>query len=88
MTGRIPCIVPHCRHVVRCHHGETEAICAAHWRAIPVRYRRVYTRAYHWTEGERYRRNGPPVGRRLLESSDRLWRRMKRLAIEAAAGLS
>jgi hypothetical protein len=87
MTGRIPCIVPHCRHMVKRHHGETEAICAVHWRAIPTRYRRVYARAYHWAEGDRYRRKGPPVGRHLLGACDRLWRRMKCLAIEAAAGI-
>lgn len=87
MTSRIPCIVPHCPCMVKRHAGETEAICAKHWGAIPVRFRRVYHRAYRWTEGGTYRRKAAPVGRHLIGTSDRLWRWMKRIAIETAAGI-
>lgn len=75
---RIPCCVPFCRRTRRNDIGFEEWICDDHWRAVPAPMRRVYSRALR-----RYRRGVGGYG----EPESRLWRRLRRAAVEAAAGL-
>jgi hypothetical protein len=98
VSDRIPCRVPNCRHTVlrptlvgeflglACQELAEESedevgwewICREHWRALPARQRRAYGRAKRrHLAGEQWR--GPAV--------ERLWDRLKRDAIERAAGL-
>lgn len=95
MSPRVHCCIPFCRRSFRRDGDvEYETICAEHWRAIPLKRRQAYTRAWRWSwKGEPYRRKGPPLVRRLRPRSDveaamdRLWARCKRAATEAALGI-
>lgn len=44
-AGRITCCVPFCRRTYRNDEGFVEWICAPHWRAVPLRYRRFRRKA-------------------------------------------
>lgn len=46
MTARIPCCVPHCRRTAPLakHPNATEVICAKHYRAVPLMWRRLHKR--------------------------------------------
>lgn len=68
---RVPCCVPGCR---RSHKPASfpEYICATHWPLTDRKLRRVMFRARR---------------QRDWETAARAWRKLKRQAIEAAAGL-
>lgn len=75
---RISCIVPFCRRTRGDRKGDPitpgmEWICAEHFRPIDRAMKRIYRRAI--------RRD------RCSPATARIWRRLKRAAIEAAAGL-
>ena len=82
---RICCIVPGCTRTRGLRKGETELqshwewICGVHWPATSKRLRRVWFRAKRRTN-----RNPSEAN---LAAEDRLWRRMKRHAIERAMGI-
>ena len=88
MADRIPCCVPHCRRTIareRLAEGyddrtHWEWICSKHWTAIPRRRRLAYLRAKRqfFTRPGSYWR---------APALCRLWIRLKREAIERAAGL-
>ena len=78
MTARLACLVPGCRHTRGDRKGDPilpgmEWICAEHWRLVPRPLKAIRTRA---------RRKGK--GGAVLA---RLWRRIRREAIERAMGL-
>lgn len=81
-VDRIPCVVPFCRRSKKATLGVTyftdtpEWICADHWRLVPRADRAVYNRA---------RRKAVKDG--AWPAVARLWRRMKRIAIEKAGGI-
>jgi hypothetical protein len=91
MNDRCPCLVPGCKRTTK--PGPREWICDRHWQAIPKARRRVMSRIVR-----QYRRqfgsNGfwqyPPGSdqRRdalvLQHRWERVWRRLKREAIETA----
>jgi hypothetical protein len=75
MTDRLQCLVPFCRRTIRrtaLPPEHNEWICGKHWTVTSVTWRR--RRAL-------FRRRG----RRDLEAM--MWKRLKRQAIERAAGL-
>ena len=95
MTVRLRCIVAHCQHTRGPRKGDDppieqgmEWICAQHWRAVPKRLRQVHNRAWNWNAGLPYRRQGSPLNRKNRKAAGRIWRRCKRAAIEAAAGIA
>ena len=74
MAGeRIACAVPFCRRTYRNKEGFSEWICAAHWRAVPKRLRRLYSSA---------KRRRKPMAVRLW-----LYARCKAAAIDRAFNL-
>ena len=75
---RISCCVPHCRRTKQNAEGYAEWICAKHWSAVPRDKRRV------WQRVRRDHRKGIPQFKRRV---DRLWQRLKRIAIEKGMGL-
>jgi hypothetical protein len=73
-----------------------EWICPRHWSALPTMYRRAYRRAcrrYSASYGAADAARGFPDKASWLKAlhdrsaAQRLWRRLKRLAIERAAGI-
>ncbi len=78
MTERLGCCVPFCRRTTR-RVEFAEWICGNHWRLVGKPQRQAYGRLMrHW---RRYHRDTD--GRR----ADRLWRRLKAIAIHRAMGL-
>lgn len=77
---RLHCCVPHCKRSTPrgTWPSSSEWLCSAHWQAIPVDFRRVHGRIKR-----KHRRN--PVDRKVRE---RIWQRIKRAAIETAAGIT
>ena len=86
------CCVPGCAHWTRRFpRGGTDWLCSQHWRLVPRALKSLRTRLV-----QRYRRRGlmdmtelhylprTIAGDRMLHG---VWRRMKRAAILAAAGL-
>jgi hypothetical protein len=96
MPDRISCCVPFCRRTCA---GDPEThswVCADHWRAVPVKLRRLKSRLFrkyrkkfgdadYWQfpAGSPKRIEAVSLGRRC----DRAWQRCKRAAIEAAGGI-
>lgn len=95
MSGdRIPCCVPFCRRTRK--PGCSEWICQTHWAPVPRSMRLV-----HFRLGREYRKsfgnNSPyiyPGGSaerveavRLTHRHNRVWDRIKRLAVEKATGI-
>jgi hypothetical protein len=79
---RLRCCVPFCRSTRKRRpgtHPDAEWICGDHWVLISKRYRRVWGRI-----NKKWRRFGPPDH---IATYHRLWSRLKRYAIERAAGL-
>lgn len=76
---RIGCCVPFCRRTRKNDQGWAEWICGDHWRAVPKAFRRVHGRYL------RLLRRGILPG--ATPATSRVWRRVKRAAIERAAGL-
>ena len=76
MGGRISCCVPFCRRTVR-ENGFTEWICPEHWRAVPRADRAIYARV---------KRRATRAGT-WTPAATRIWRRMKRIAVERAGGI-
>ena len=73
MAERIPCSVPFCRRT-RFNDGTfSEWVCADHWRAVPKRYRLLYTAAKR-----RWRSDPSEKNARRCE---RVWARCKSEAI-------
>jgi hypothetical protein len=77
---RLRCVVPFCNHTRR-HDHLAEWICANHWRMVPRRYRAAYLRHCR-------RRDGKARGRTNIDVRWRLWRRIKQVAKERAAGIA
>lgn len=78
MPSRIGCCVPHCGRT-RVNESEyDEWICGDHWRLVCGAMRRVHTRL-----SRRMKRGLEPAGGRQA----RVWRRVKRAAMEAAGGI-
>ena len=67
---RLRCCVPFCPRGLTTGTEDSEGVCSAHWRAVPIAYRKAYARALK-------RRPG------WDDALDRLCRRCKRAAIEA-----
>lgn len=87
MTARLPCCVPFCRRSTA-RTEFSEWLCGDHWRLVDRRRRRVYGRYMR-----QWRRYGPEArvhidGRVFRAAADRIWRRLKREAIERAAGIA
>ena len=98
--GRIPCCVPFCRRTAAAEKfaGCDEIICGKHYRTVRKKVRRFYSLV--WRRINRERARGPaefwkrPPGSperirlvRLERRAERIWERIKREAIEAAAGI-
>jgi len=96
--GRIPCIVPFCRRTADAAKmaPATEIICGKHWRTVPAetkaRYRQVRRRAKKLWRALYLDKKIQKPGREALcerayDECDRVWERIKREAIEIAAGI-
>jgi hypothetical protein len=87
MSPRIKCCVPCCDRTCRNDGNWLEWICPSHWRRVPKRYRRIHVRALRRMKPGlcEILRNEVPVAR--INVHDRIWRRVKRAAIEHAVGL-
>ncbi len=81
-ADRILCCVPHCRRTISKEAAEEkrwdEWMCGSHWREVPDRPRSVHLRIL------RRGRRGHAVAKARAE---RIWARIKRYAIERAAGV-
>lgn len=75
---RLTCVVPFCRRTTARAEFD-EWLCGDHWRAIPKAKRRVYGRIVR--QWRRYYRKADGV------RGARIWRVLKRIAIERAAGI-
>lgn len=76
-TLRIRCCVPFCGRTKANDGTFDEWICQVHWQPVPRVMKRAYARI------KREVRHGAPWGPRAA----RIWCRVKRAAIEAAAGI-
>lgn len=95
--GRIPCIVPFCGCTAdaRKFPGDTEIICAKHWRLVSAetkaRYRTVKRRKRNlWriiTDPRAARKPGKSIYYRAQDAVQKCWAQIKREAIERAAGI-
>lgn len=74
---RLHCCVPFCPRSIRDDGTKGEWICAEHWRAIPQKKRDAYSRV---------KRIAKRAGAWSPEAA-RIWRRMKAIAIQKAAGI-
>lgn len=74
---RLSCCVPFCRRTKQNRGDEKEWICAEHWRAVPRKDRAIYARV---------KREAKAAGR-WTEAAARIWRRVKRIAIERGVGI-
>lgn len=86
MTDRISCVVPFCVLTRGDRKGDPikpgmEWICGDHWRLIEKQPRRVYGRM------RKRRRKFSPT-QSDIEAEWRLWRWLKRKAIESAMGIA
>lgn len=77
MTARICCCVPFCRRTRKADATISEWICAEHWRAVPRNDRAIYSRV---------KRKARFAGAWTM-AAERIWRRVKRIAIERAGGI-
>lgn len=80
---RLPCLVPFCGRTAP-YKAHTEIICGKHWRMVPKRHRAALTR--------RRRRllrimSTSPRYPGALNAYRRMWRRIRRAAIEAGSGI-
>ncbi len=75
---RLPCIVPGCGRTFKREGGESEVICAKHWRMAPKPDRD------RWTELARLYRRRQTAG--IAAMCNRQWRRVVEAALDAAAG--
>lgn len=94
MPDRIPCCVPFCRRTRK--PGCSEWICQTHWAAVPKSMRLVHfriAREYRKRFGDNspYVYPGGSIERiqalSLIDRGDRIWSRIKRLAMERAGGI-
>ncbi len=83
LGDRFPCCIPHCGRTVAKtvakEKGWGEWICGVHWKMVRPTYRRVHARIL--------RRGRRGLAVRPMRA-DRIWARVKRAAVERAAGLS
>lgn len=89
---RIRCLVPFCRHTRGDRKGDPvrqgmEWICGEHWMPLPKVERRVYSRARRRVLARWPEREGDVEYARAWHAFDRVWSRLKRLAIERALGI-
>jgi len=100
MSGRVTCLVPHCRRTRKHDSRYSEWICSVHWTMVSKRTKAK--RVLHNRFVRREIRRRPMVREywkmrpgsseriravRMWWLSDQLWERCKREAIERAAGL-
>ena len=85
MSERIQCCIPFCRRTMKQDGRTGEFMCGKHWRLAPLPMRQAFTRKQKWFRGESYRRRHLPLHRCV--SISEMWRRIKRAAIERAAGI-
>lgn len=88
--ARTRCCVPFCRHSTRPGHppllyGRDEFICREHWKLIPKVRRRAFARAQLRTNGAMTSLSDQDIVL-AVQVENRLWRAMKRVAIETALG--
>lgn len=83
MTDRVSCCAPFCNRTVRrdkLAYGASEWICQTHYRLVDIKLKRqrsaLRRRNIKRKEWERY-----------VKTDDRMWLRIKRQAIERAAGI-
>lgn len=80
MSPRLHCCVPFCRRTTARFQPPTEWICGRHWQLVSKDKRRVYGRRKRaW---RRYHHENDGI------AADRIWSRLKREAIERAAGVA
>lgn len=72
--GRASCMLTGCRRTTAVSQKDEEWICPRHWAAVPLKYRKLYTKAKR-----RYR-----DGRLTDERLARIWSRCKRQAFMSA----
>jgi hypothetical protein len=99
---RIQCCVAHCPRAVMCVSPTSETICGRHWRRIPIKMRRAYTRAswrydpHAQAKVPRYVYPKRPLREgesrcwtedSLWNAVERLWRRLKHEARARATDL-
>lgn len=89
MSDRIPCLVPFCRCTGKPNQalGDTQVICAKHWRGVGPLTKRAYRTARRRFRAEAERQNDVEQFTRLNWLCVDLWARASRQAIESAAGL-
>lgn len=93
LFAQTSCMVPGCRrHTARYGNSDVEWLCVDHWRLVDPALKRFrtklvrrYIRKGELTQEPLYWRAHSRRARRMLTS---IWRRMKRQAIERAAGLN
>lgn len=81
-SERVRCAVPGCHRThAPFEDGSSEWICGKHWDAIPKTYRRVHYRFRRRFKAGRLSSNS------IRLWNERIWERLKRVAIERAAGI-
>lgn len=85
MTTRLHCCVPFCRRTTA-HTEFSEWLCGDHWRLVDRRRRQVYGR--YMRQWRRYRGAPSGLSRSEHNAAHRIWERLKRQAIERAAGIA
>lgn len=78
MSLRISCCVPFCKRTKRKEEGYSEWICQKHWSLVPAGRRRAY---------RRIRRQLRQRHEHWNARADRIWSRLKKVAIERSMGL-
>lgn len=93
---RIPCVVPFCRRTAPNDGGnDHEIICQKHWKLVAKETRRLHLRILKKATTFLDAHPDPLIlpeserafGLRLIRISNRIWKRVKSEAIEAAGGI-
>lgn len=85
MTDRLACVVPFCGHTTGRYPEATEWICADHWRRVEPKFRRLLSRLRRRIVAMPEK---SPDRAMLFRVRQHLWGRVKRQAIERAAGIT
>ena len=97
---RLQCCVPFCRRTTANKHGWGEWVCGKHWAAVPKEKRRAWLRLGREVRSaialepltREYWKLPPGSPKRIAavrmwHRYDRIWNRVKRIAIERAGGI-